>query len=284
MKRILILILFLLESIIAGNIKGRVTNFDSGEPLEYVSIFLKGSNLETITDSNGYFKINNIPNGEYILSIPTMLHEKYEETYKFDSYSNNYEIKIRLKKVVPFIPRDSLIENYHLKFNKLEIDEVLNINIDSCKVMHSSIYAYSTFENKSDYPIYLIKNYELLASVIVDVYVDDKLISPGIIRYTDTMGMKLHPNSSDIIVIKPHSSIKYPPIISTINVCENNKNKYEIKLRYSYNRPEMIYGIGYTSGADAFYRSYKDNFYSYNIAFRGQVESANKILIECGNK
>lgn len=48
------------------SISGRVTNLD-GEPLELAAVFLQGSSYGTVSDANGNFRLDSIPEGEYEL-------------------------------------------------------------------------------------------------------------------------------------------------------------------------------------------------------------------------
>lgn len=50
-----------------GNIEG-VVKMKSLEPFSHVSVILSGTNFGTFSDNHGYFKINNIPEGEYIIT------------------------------------------------------------------------------------------------------------------------------------------------------------------------------------------------------------------------
>jgi hypothetical protein len=42
-------------------IQGHVLDFKTSQPLDYVNVFLKGRNYGTVTDSNGYYKIDLTP-------------------------------------------------------------------------------------------------------------------------------------------------------------------------------------------------------------------------------
>jgi len=48
-----------------GIISGMVTDSATGEKLASVNVIVKGTNLTTVTDENGYYVITNVPPGEY---------------------------------------------------------------------------------------------------------------------------------------------------------------------------------------------------------------------------
>ena len=67
-NKYVLLSLFLCHSIFAqttGVLNGRIFDVQSQLPLEGATIVLEGSVFGTITDSEGYFKLQNIPSQSY---------------------------------------------------------------------------------------------------------------------------------------------------------------------------------------------------------------------------
>ena len=63
-NKYVLLTLFLYQSILAqtsGVLSGRIFDIQSQLPLEGATILLEGSAFGTVTDSEGYFKLQNIP-------------------------------------------------------------------------------------------------------------------------------------------------------------------------------------------------------------------------------
>ena len=52
-----------------GTIKGFVYTKESGEPVLFTTVFLKGTNIGQSTDVNGYFSISQIPPGDYTIMV-----------------------------------------------------------------------------------------------------------------------------------------------------------------------------------------------------------------------
>ena len=73
MKKILLLFLpiFLISIAAAaqkgGTVRGSVYDADSGEPIIFCTVVLKGTNIGTNTDENGFFSIGGVPAGSYQL-------------------------------------------------------------------------------------------------------------------------------------------------------------------------------------------------------------------------
>jgi hypothetical protein len=68
--RLLILPLLLLTCILSaqtGTIRGNVFDKDTGEPIIYGNLLLKGTTMGTNTDFDGFFSIGNVPIGDYTL-------------------------------------------------------------------------------------------------------------------------------------------------------------------------------------------------------------------------
>jgi len=62
-----ILILFLALMAHAGTIKGVVTDIESGDPLIGANIILGNTQMGTITDDDGYFILQNVPQGKWLV-------------------------------------------------------------------------------------------------------------------------------------------------------------------------------------------------------------------------
>lgn len=52
-----------------GSIRGNVYDKETGEPLAYASVFLKGTQLGDVSDIDGFFNISGLPVGEYTLVV-----------------------------------------------------------------------------------------------------------------------------------------------------------------------------------------------------------------------
>lgn len=52
-----------------GSIRGNVYDKETGEPLAYASVFLKGTQLGDVSDIDGFFNISGLPVGEYTLIV-----------------------------------------------------------------------------------------------------------------------------------------------------------------------------------------------------------------------
>lgn len=82
--RNLFLFLILFVASVAGFAQGTVRGFvydkESGEPLIFVNVFLKGTSLGAATDVNGYYSITRIPEGTYELTISALGYDTIGET------------------------------------------------------------------------------------------------------------------------------------------------------------------------------------------------------------
>jgi hypothetical protein len=82
MKRYIALIVFVAMSLFGfsqtGTVRGVVYDEDSGEPIIYTNVYMKGTSIGTSTDVNGNFLITKIPVGSYTLTITYMGYEPLE--------------------------------------------------------------------------------------------------------------------------------------------------------------------------------------------------------------
>ena len=74
--RWLLLSLFLSISFIglsqSGTIRGFVYDKNTGEPIIFTNVFLKGTQMGASTDVNGYYSISKIPPGAYTISVSAL--------------------------------------------------------------------------------------------------------------------------------------------------------------------------------------------------------------------
>ena len=62
---ILFFVFHLLHSQTSGSLTGRIFDIQSQLPLEGATLLLEGTTFGTVTDSEGYFKLENIPSQSY---------------------------------------------------------------------------------------------------------------------------------------------------------------------------------------------------------------------------
>lgn len=85
-------------------VKGFVYDASSGEPVAYCPIILQGTNYGAMSESNGNFIIDKVPNGTYVLSI---------NFFGFDNFSDTIEVNGKM-----------IIKRYMLKPSTTSLDEI----------------------------------------------------------------------------------------------------------------------------------------------------------------
>lgn len=81
-KKAIVLLLLMVATAVSfaqNTIKGFVYDNDSGEPVPFANVVLKGTNYGVATDINGFFSINKIPDGKYTLMLRYVGFEEYSE-------------------------------------------------------------------------------------------------------------------------------------------------------------------------------------------------------------
>ncbi|MCK4339160.1 MAG: carboxypeptidase regulatory-like domain-containing protein, partial [Candidatus Cloacimonetes bacterium] len=102
-----ILFLFLLTNILSagttGKLLGRVTNIDTGEPIQNVTVIIIEKQMGTTTDSKGRFMIINIPPGIYSIRAQMMGYQSVTQTdvkISLDLTTTlNFKLKISAKEI-----------------------------------------------------------------------------------------------------------------------------------------------------------------------------------------
>ena len=84
------------------NIKGKVTDEETGAPLEDVNVFLSGTTIGTSTDKNGRYYIKNVPYGAYSIVFSFIGYQTGKRnfySYKTASFEFNVTLTARAVKI-----------------------------------------------------------------------------------------------------------------------------------------------------------------------------------------
>ena len=85
-----------------GNISGKVMNFNTGEVFSGANVTLKGTTLGGATDSDGQFKIANVPPGNYIV-VARFIGFKSTEQGVFIYAGEDKELNLALSELEPIL-------------------------------------------------------------------------------------------------------------------------------------------------------------------------------------
>lgn len=80
-------------------IYGRITDASTGEPIPYVNVFLNSTTIGSATDLNGYYKIDKVPYGSFVLIISHIgykLESKPLNIFNSRAIELNVELKPRV--------------------------------------------------------------------------------------------------------------------------------------------------------------------------------------------
>lgn len=96
--RIIYFIFLILYNYLSYGQVGSVSGFvrSDGEPLEFASISIKNFNYGTLTQVNGFFKIQNIPQGSYRLKVSILGYDTFSKPIQIISGQNtsiNFQLK-----------------------------------------------------------------------------------------------------------------------------------------------------------------------------------------------
>ena len=71
MNKLILAFLFIITSLTiqaqTGSVRGNIYDKDTGEPIPFCNIIVKGTTLGTNTDLEGFYNITNIPEGNQVL-------------------------------------------------------------------------------------------------------------------------------------------------------------------------------------------------------------------------
>lgn len=163
-----ILILLLISIVFAytdtNELSGKIIDADSREPIEFVNVYLSNTTIGTTTDSDGFFRIKNIPPGDYEVLITFVGYE----TFRFSLAAK---------------PNIALNKQILLKKKTIELDEI-------------QITAEIPEKWKTQYKIFkecFLGCTENSENCII--------LNPGVIEFSESKGI-LSAHSTEIIKIK----------------------------------------------------------------------------------
>ena len=90
MKKLYILILLLAAGCLANAqnvVKGALFDESNGEAIPFANVALEGTTLGAVTDLNGFFLINKIPDGKYTLRVRYVGYEEYSTTVELSKHA-----------------------------------------------------------------------------------------------------------------------------------------------------------------------------------------------------
>jgi hypothetical protein len=239
----IILLLFNIE-IFGATLKGTVKNSRTGEILTGVNVQVLGTDLRAATDMNGFFVINGLPIGKHIVRTTFIVYKSSLDTITIIDPAEIIELNITLKS--PIVDLDSVstpqLEAYH---NKLEESNktkpVMLIIIDSLTFSNDYLTTYLSMKNNSYDSIYIFKNY--LCFNVIDPVITNEMgeVIKSNTTMMDCVGEKTSPDYTDLILIKPGETIKYPTTkLNFYSFKVIPKGKYSIKIKYEFPKPEEI--------------------------------------------
>ena len=124
--------LLLGQSNASGTVKGRVLDADSQLPLAGANITVKSTDIGSVSDEEGYFNIDQIPMGDYTITISFM---GYKTQNKADIWvrPNGYEfLNIKLESSVIQI-NDVIVEESYFERSMIKEYQVVSFNRDELR-------------------------------------------------------------------------------------------------------------------------------------------------------
>jgi len=104
-----------------NTLTGKITDSESGEPLEQVSVYIPQLENGTVTDQDGNYSLKNLPEGSYKLVISYIGFETYSTSYEINAGSNQFDYKM----APSVIEMDEIVLS--TPFHKLQRENVMKV-------------------------------------------------------------------------------------------------------------------------------------------------------------
>jgi len=265
---VILILLFLSVKIYPATVQGFVKDSQTGQPLIGANVVVVGTQYGAATDLRGFYIIKELTLGEYTVKISYLGYKTSKTNIEIKNIDEIIELNVKLD--LPIIELDSVstpeLEAYHKKLKgQNKISPVLTVVLDSITSSDNFLTAYLSMTNNTEDSFYVFKNY-ICFNVIYPVIKnsDDKLLKHNL-ALMDCPGEKTCPDESDLILIKPGETIKYPATkLEFFNFGRYPKGKYTVAVKYEFKKPETI---------NTFYCSSKSNIKALITGLRGSYVS-----------
>ena len=115
-----------------NTISGTITDAENSGPLEQVSVYIPQLEKGTITDENGNFTINNVPEGNYKIGVSYLGYETYSTSFEINEGNNSFSYAM----VPSVIEMDEVVLS--TPFHKLERENVMKVEQKSIAELKSN--------------------------------------------------------------------------------------------------------------------------------------------------
>ncbi len=257
-----------------ATIKGVVTDSRTSEILTGANVVVLGKEIGCATDVHGFYEIKNLPPGKYIIRASFVVYGHIDNNVEIKDKDEVVELNIKLKS--PTVDLDSVttseIEAYHKRLEEQNnISQILSIKFDSIEVTKSLPKAYFSVTNNAKDSFYIFKNYlcfQVITLLLENAKGDWIKQRLGVM---DCVGEKTCPDETDLILLRPGETIKYPPTeVGLYNMSKRPKGKYTLAIEYEFKKPKTI---------NTFYCGTKSNIKTLITGLRGTYIS-NAITFE----
>jgi hypothetical protein len=268
-----------------------VTDEDDNKPLIAVNLMIimpAKMNKGAVTSADGKFILGNLSIGDYTIRVTYIGYWNKNFTFSVKKEDEILNFDIKLKVGAVYMDSVSEIENYHRSFSQLKPEDILDIHVDSLEFWKIKLkegsysfdfFLHSTFTNKTDKDIFVLADLPCYPIIKPLVKNSNRDIVKNNMIMVDCMERAI-PDSSDFLVIHPHSSIKYPPVRMTLyNFLNYPKDTYTIKMIYKFSRPDKLPGFFSRPEMDYKY-IYRKAILYFNIALRGEYISTNEVKFD----
>ena len=109
-----------------SHIHGHVLDANTGEHLPYVNIYIKGTNIGTVTNESGHYHIENLPIGTHTVVASCMGYKTVEKTATIKSHKTNVQLHFEIEENAMVI-KDVVVSANRCEVDRKEAATIVNI-------------------------------------------------------------------------------------------------------------------------------------------------------------
>lgn len=115
-----------------NTLSGKITDSETGEPLEQVSVYFPQLEKGTVTDENGDYELKGLPEGSYKLVVAYLGYETYSTSFEINTGQNQFSYQM----VSSAIEIDEVVLS--TPFHKLQRENVMKVEQKSMAELKSN--------------------------------------------------------------------------------------------------------------------------------------------------
>lgn len=281
----LLTLLFVLiaENSNCSTLKGKITNYDTNEPIPFVNVYIKSEKIGCQSDEEGKFIFENINPGIHKVNIEGVGYNSQYDSLNFKNNDSIIEKEYNLQTITVKY-KVNLTKEENEYFDDLKETAkgkpIIEFVIDSLTYEQRFVFFYSTFTNNTPFPVYILEEKECIRPFTFQIRNEEsEILKQNSYSLSCDTRFFYNPNSEDLIEIPPNSTINYPRTEFWLyDFSQYPAGVYEVQISYEHINPLQLKSFRVDN--ENYEEVLKDEIAVAKKSLRGSYTSQNLLKFE----